>query len=261
MNENNKVDASLQSAVADAYRVFKRYRAPKHPLNACLACCLSEQTEKEMRTLPLAKLTARHFYEYNTAAKGPEQPADEVKYLLPRMLELLADGQDIHHSLEISLRRVESCEAGSFSDTETAVLNRFALAYFRQMLTGAGPHGDQRLLDDTISVLLMFHIAGLNIEPLLALWLQLDEPASTVQFVQDTYWEFWKDHDISNAFATDYPAFKALLKRWLLDPAVRHRFVGKLMAPDFLRRAATEQGYPSVSFNVMVDAVFDELTR
>lgn len=261
MNQQNSISAVLRAAVADAYRVFKRYRAPKHPLDACVACCLSEKTEKEMRTLPLYKLTAHHFYEYNTAARSPEQPADEVKYLLPRMLELLADGQDIHHSLEISLVRIGSCQAGSFTDIETGVLNRFALAYFHQVLIDPSPHGTQRLLDDTLSVLLMFHIAGLNIEPLLALWLQSDEPGATVRFVQDTYWGFWKDHDVSNAFATDHPSFKALFKQWLLDPAVRHRFVEKLMAADFQRRADTEHGYPSVNFNAMVDAVFDELTR
>ncbi len=261
MNEQDPTAAALRAAVSDAYRVFGRYRAPTHPLHACLECCLSKQVEQEMRTLPLSTLTADHFVDYNTAATDAAQPADEVKYFLPRMLELLADGHEIDHSLQISLRRVGRCADGSFTVAEKRVLDRFALAYFHRMLIGAEAPGTRRLLEDTLDVLLMFHIAGLNIEPLLALWLQLDEPASTVQFVQDTYWGFWKDHEVSNAFATDYPAFKTLLKQWLSDPAVRHRFVEKLMAPDFQRQAATEQGYPAVSFPLMVEAVFDELTN
>lgn len=48
--------------------------------------------------LPL--VTACHIYEYNSCAKGCEQPTAEVPYFLSRTLELLALGEELHHMAE-----------------------------------------------------------------------------------------------------------------------------------------------------------------
>lgn len=86
---------SLQSAVRRAYDVFGAYVAPNQPLNVCTFCCMDEELEREMRAVPLRKLKRQHFYEYGTGAKSVDgQSADEVKYLLPRLLELLAAGEE-----------------------------------------------------------------------------------------------------------------------------------------------------------------------
>jgi len=251
----------MQAVIADAYRVFGRHRAPTHQLNACTLCCMTEELEQEMRQLPLAKLTSKHFYEYNTAAKGPEQLADEVQYLLPRMLELMAEGEEVHHSIELALQRLGHCANGSFSKAEMDVLNRFALAYFHQTLTGGRTSGVRRLLEEPLSVLLMFHIGGVATEPLLNLWVAMDEPESTIQFVEATYWRFWENQDYDNPFATDQPAFKELLQRWISNPEHRHRFAEKLMTPDFQRLAEAQQRRGAVEFSSMVEAAFDQLTQ
>jgi hypothetical protein len=247
---------SLKSVVADAYKVFARHCAPTTTLDACLSCCMAPALEKQMRHMPLRKVTAKHFYEYNTAAKGEVQPVDEVLYLLPRMLELMAEKAEIHHSTELFMTRVGRCPPGSFNEAEQLVLNRFALSYFAQAISG-----EETWVDEPLALLLMFDIGGLDISPLLDFWHRSESPESTLHFVSATYWRFWTGQDCSNAFAGDRPGFKAKLRAWMLDPGNRRRFVDKLMQPDFLRLADRQNDWGCIPCNTMVDAAFENLTQ
>lgn len=259
MNEECCNNAALAAVIKDAYSVFRQYKAPASMLDVCLECCMPPELEQEMRQLPLNKLGRQHFYEYNTSAKSEVQPAHELGYLLPRLLELMAEGVDIHHSIELSLERVGRCPAGSFRDAELEVLNRFAKAYFRQTLCGA-----QRVnsyCEDPPSVLLMFDIGGLAVEPMLDLWLQMDCPESTAQLVQSLYWDYSANQDYTNAFATDRPAFRETLRAWILNPQHRQCFVEKLLKPEFQQLAQTRGLIGYTEFSTMVDAVFDQLSQ
>jgi hypothetical protein len=262
MNNETCNPEQLQAVIADAYRVFGCHSVPAHPLDACTACCMPPKLEQEMRQLPLTKLTGKHYYEYNTAAKGPVQPSDEVLYLLPRMLELMAKGDEVHHSIELSLQRLGCCADGSLGQSELEVLTRFALAYFQCALVGdRGVDGIRGMLEEPLSILLMFHIGGVAIEPLLALWMRTDSPQATIQFVETTYWRFWERQDYDNPFAEDQPTFKAQIKRWLSEPEHRQRWVQKLLAPEFQRLAELQGPRGSIDFKTMVDAAFDQLTQ
>jgi hypothetical protein len=242
---------ALQSAVRRAYEAFGTERAPNTPLNVCTAgCCMPEDLEREMRTLPLRMLTARHFYEYCTGAMGDlVQPAAEVRYLLPRWLELVAAGDETHHSIELTFDRVGCCPEGSFTEEEIGVLNEFMLAFFDHHLASSGQRG---LESDPLSLLIMADAAGLAVEPLLHHWLQHASPTSTLQFVQATYWGFWPKGTMTNAFADYRPELQSTFKA---------AFIAKLLRPDFL--ALVEQGsrQPGLNLALMTDAVFDHLNR
>lgn len=256
-NTHKRPDAPkpLLSVVEDAYRVFRRHGPPSQLLDVCLNCCMSADLEQEMRRLPLRDLTAQHFYEYNTSAKSEVQPAAEIRYLLPRMLELIAEDVDVHHSTELFLDRVGRCPAGSLTEAERTVLDQFAWSYFARALCE-----DQRGRDGPISVMLMFHIGGLDVAPLMAFWTSCDDLRATLQFVRETYWDFWPEQEYGNPFAADRPDFRAQLRAWLLDPSTRRRFTARLVDPAFLRLVAQEPCSGRVSLNCMVDAVFDHLS-
>lgn len=57
----------------------------------------------------LRQLTTRHFYAYGDTAKSLVQPSSELRYLLPRLLELLAEGAELRHSTELILDRLGNC--------------------------------------------------------------------------------------------------------------------------------------------------------
>jgi hypothetical protein len=255
--EQPKGSEQLRAVVADAYRVFRRHKPPAGSLDVCLGCCMSPELEREMRQLPLPKLTRQHFYEYNTSAKSEVQPADELLYLLPRMLELMTERAEIHHSIELSLDRLGRCPADAFDEAQQRVLNGFALSYFEQSIAAS----ERMWFDEPISLLLMFDIGGLAVAPLLDVWMRNEGPESTMHFVDATYWNLWEAGDYDNAFATDRPTFRSQIRAWMLNPVHRRRFADKLMKPDFQCLADRQEARGHIAFSTMVDAVFDHLTQ
>jgi len=254
---------SLQLAVRRAYEVFSAYMAPARPLNVCTFCCMDEELEREMRAVPLRKLKRLHFYEYSTGAKSVEgQPADEVKYLLPRLLELLAAGEETHHSIELALDRVGRCPADAFTAEERATLDAFMLACFDACLRGEwAAEGFWYDLEDPLALLVMADYAGLALKPLLQHWTRHESPHATIRFVESTYWGFWPEHRISNAFATDRPRLQAAFTGWMQSPDTRAAFTTKLLLPHFLDQVEQTPSNTCAPFPVMVDAVFDHLNH
>lgn len=253
---------ALQLAVRRAYEVFGGLKAPAGHLNVCTFCCMPEEFEREMRALPLRKITTRHLHAYCDGAMNDlVQPADEIRYLLPRLLELLAQGEQTHHSVELALDRVGRCPAGSFSKDETSVLDAFMLAYFDACLcTERRCERLWDMLNEPLALLTMADHAGLDLAPLLEHWAAHPSPQSTVQFVESTYLGFWPDHKISNAFASDRPQLQATFKDWMLSPKTKAAFTAKLLLPHFLDQIDQTPSHSRMPFPEMVEAVFDHLT-
>lgn len=228
-----------------------------------MPCCVSAEVEEQLRLLPLKTIPANHLYDYNCSAKGEVERAREIGYFLPRMLELLTIGERLHHSIEIALNRLGRCPRDSWTDKEQAILDRFAKAYFEVVLHDGPSMGDRyrAFLDDPLSVLLMFDIGGVDVEPLLELWLQSEHPFATVQYVESTYWDFWEDLDYQNAFASDRPEFRRKVREWLLAPEHKKRFAEKMISPEFLAAAEVHVASGSMPFDMMVEGVFEHLVR
>lgn len=253
---------SLQRAVQRTYKVFGRHRAPAGPLNVCTGCCMPARLEAEMRQLPLAKLTALHFREYCEGAVGNLDQAAEVKYLLPRWLDLLAQGESLRLTIELALDRVGQCPRESFSTEELSALNEFMLAYFDCCLIGGfkgKPIASEA--DEPLSVLLMADYAGLDLQPLLSHWTRSDAMQGTLNFVRQAYLDFWPDLSINTAFSSDRPQFRTTIKEWLLNPATKSAFLDKLMAPGFLAQIDQVPSFGHTPFSLMVDAAFEHLSN
>lgn len=247
----------LQAAVRRAYDVFGGRKPPVGHLNVCTNCCMPEGLEREMRTLPLRALSAQHFYEYCAGAMGDlVQPADEIRYLLPRWLELIAAGERTNLSVELNLDRVGRCGPAAFDARETAVFDQFMLAYFDHELDDNNPAVEA---SDPLAVIIMADLAGLSVAPLLQHWTTHPGTASTALFVRSTYWDFWPDGELANAFAEDRAGLRVAFKAWMAAPETRAAFKAKLLQPDFLSRVDSFPCGHRVPFKVMVEAVFDLL--
>ncbi|MDR6765842.1 hypothetical protein J2W88_001100 [Acidovorax delafieldii] len=223
---------ALEAATKEVYRAFAKYSAPEvGTLDVCTACCMDADLALQMSRLPLHQLTEKHFYQYNDSAKSQVQPADEIKYIAPRLLELLTEGARLHHSTELYLDRLGRCEPGSFSATEQAGLQAFALAYFAQGLEEWPAASDSLFQgDNAFSILLMWAYARVPLEPLLQHWLDCESDASTLNFVDACYWDYvWNAHQIGNAFATDQVEYKRTMEAWLNTPATKTRWTEKLL--------------------------------
>lgn len=206
----------LEAATQAVYQAFAKYCAPEMgTLDVCTACCMDADLALQMSRLPLRQLTEKHFYQYNTSAKSEVQPADEIKYFLPRMLELLAQGARLHHSIELYLDRVGRCESGAYSAEEAAALLDYARAFFSQGLAHWRQDGEGLFQAEyAFSILLMWDYAGVPLAPLLDDWLADRREAATLNFVESYYWEYWMDgQTINNAFAE--APFQKVMQDWL----------------------------------------------
>lgn len=251
---------SLQQAIDRLYEVFSRHQAPKYTLDVCTACCMDKADEAAMRRLPLRELTARHFYAYNDSAKSAEQPAPEIQYLLPRLLELLAQGAELHHSTELFLDRLGRCDAAEFSKAERATIDAYALAFFGEGLAHPPSQSKDGFMgDDAFGILLMLEIGGIDIDPLLAYWLEREEPASTMHYVRASYWALGGSGGTANAFASDRPRFHETMGGWLSHPGHRQRFAERILALDRAWVDSACSPCCGVGPCDMLEAVFDSI--
>jgi len=251
---------AMRGAVERLYAVFGSYRAPRDGLDACTYCCMDPKLEAEMLRMPLRQITAHHFYEYNCAAKGPEQPVDEVKYLLPRMMELLASGVDIHHSMELAIQRLGSSDAAQYSAQEREAIDAFALCYFSEILGRHPWLGNEACLgDDAFTVLLMFHYGGIALAPLLELWLRDNCLAATLHYADASYSDFWMRGEFKKAFAKDQLDYCETIKEWLLNPENCRQFANRIMVldPDVLGENGECRCCYGMTAKEVLGAVFD----
>ncbi|SFU83513.1 hypothetical protein SAMN05216350_10643 [Polaromonas sp. YR568] len=227
---------------------------------------MDEALEKEMRQLPLRQITARHFYEYNCSAKDVPQPPREIKYLLPRMLELLAFGAELHHSRAIYLSRLGNCETGAFSSEEHEAIAAFALAYFSDRL-GQHPwqsgEAEGYGSDEIFECLLMLEIGGVDLQPLLDYWLKDESTAATLHYVSAGFYDFWQQEQrIDNAFGKDRLQFQELMKTWLTDDGHRRTFAQRILDLEMNNFDQTPTCYygNQITPQYMAETVFDLIT-
>lgn len=96
---------AMQNIIAHAREIFHFYPAPQQ-FNICVPCCVSEEMAQALRQTPLRQLTVEMIYEWNSSARPFEQQNDEIRYLLPRLLELLAHGHSPAINEELCLKRI-----------------------------------------------------------------------------------------------------------------------------------------------------------
>jgi hypothetical protein len=250
----------LNPAIEQIYAVFRSYKAPKELLDVCIGCCMDIELEKEMRRIPLRQISANHFYEYNGSAKSTEQPPDEIKYLLPRLLELLASDADLHHSTELNLQRLGNCQEASFTKQELEAIDTFALAYFAQYLSQhPWQVGKIDLNNEIFDILLMFDIGGVDLPPLLDYWLNNEDTSATLHYVSAGFGDFWQCQSIQNAFGIDRPLFQETMKNWLTNESNRYAFAGRILALDMsiIDQKPVYYYTSEVTAKQMTETVFD----
>ena len=156
----------LQALIDEAYHLFKGY-----PMGGAMAvcngcgCCLQERDARLLQSTAIKKVDRRLIYEYLDAAVADDDLLiRQMKHLLPRVLELLVQGEYLRHSTEIILDKCHCDRAEYWTAKEIDFLQRFAQDYLQWVCES---NNQANTLDD---VVLMFHLAGLDIEPLLTCW-------------------------------------------------------------------------------------------
>lgn len=256
-------ESTLRVALADVYRVFGTYEAPER-LQDAVPYCIDEDVNQDMCSLPLRELKRRHFYEYNNESQHEEQEPNEIKYFLPRLLELMVNKEEIHHAPALYLRRLGRCDPNALSDKEREVLGDFAVAYFAWGLAQFPDQSwDVLRYANAFDMLILWDIAGIDISPLLAHWLEHSSAAPTLHYVEAVFSDYLETgREIDDPFAEDRPEYRRQLKAWLDDKAYQAVFLKRV---ESLMEEPCKQQWQSRSFDsgieYRVHAVLEALQK
>lgn len=147
----NKVnaDSPYYDLIQMAYRTFKQ--APTE--HGVCDCCMYPEIRIDFFNHGQANLPLHYVKDWFFAAADMPLAKDKWRFLLPRVLEVLACGEEPSDTgIEVSLNRFQTGEMGNWNTQEWAVLDQFQ----RQFLAQAGDQHDH-FLDDVIC---LFAIAG-----------------------------------------------------------------------------------------------------
>ena len=213
----------LNKLVEEAYSLFSAYSFGDS-FEVCYGtCCLQRDDGKLIQITALRYLERKLIYEYLDAAESTDKFAltQQMKYLLPRILEFLADGEELSINTEVSLRKCYFSEPQAWKKKEIQFMQNFALIFFEQNAL----HPSKRYpLDELV---IMFHLSGLDIQPLLDKWINLIQGHSALmQLVNMLIYDF--NYGMYNqAFAED--DLKKQINQWILNPLnqnmIFHHFI------------------------------------
>ena len=207
---------SVMEAVRDLYEACATRRVV-WPLNACMSCCMDEHLAREMCDWSLRLLTQTHIYEYQDAAHEAQQDADEYLHFLPRVAELIShgDAELVRHSTEIALDRLGGFDHALLTADERAAIARWSLSLWRWWLDAGDEREHLPILNESADALLvMFGLAGLELEPYLRAWEVSSTPWAAAQFGV-LFAELNRLGKALNAFADDKPVLEVTIRAWV----------------------------------------------
>lgn len=187
MTSSNELQAKLTpgdsffAIIKDAYRLFA---VPTPASTDVCDCCMNPKIERDFFHPPIDKLPVDYVRDWYFAAYDPSGVSKQTwTYLLPRILEILAAGEEVSATgLEVSLSRFGTGNPANWSPDQWRILDQFQHAYLKRAVEdGTEP------VDD---VLCMFRLGGWPLAEL------LDQVAEMpTETLARRFWNDWcKDH-------------------------------------------------------------------
>ncbi len=196
------------------------------PLNACTGCCMDAQLAREMCDWSLRTVTQKHIYQYQDAAHEAVQDADEYLHFLPRVAELISQGDAgvVRHSTEIALERLGGFDHTALHTDEKHAIDTWSQALWQWWLDADRcGHAPPLLFESADTLLVMFANAGLPLEPFLARWQLSGTNWAAAQF--GVLLADMEQHGACiNAFAKKLPDVSETIRAWAFHSDVYMHF-------------------------------------
>lgn len=210
-------DHSFFPIVEAAYEAFKS-PVPSET-GVCVRCCMDPQIEADFFNPPIRDLPLHYLQDWYSGAYDPhkEVPRSTWIYLLPRILEFLALGEDLAWvGEEVIFHRYRTGDPERWDAGQWEVLDTFRWLYLDRAIAGGGLPG---YLDDSLC---MLAAGGWAMEDLLAQLDQADDGVLAERLYRDwcpvphktgKIWitAFWESPNRSRAYA--YYTSQALYDR------------------------------------------------
>lgn len=232
--------------VKKAYSLFSVYRFGHTVAVHHGVCCLSNEDIQSLKATPIKAIDRRLVYEYLDAEEENDAyaVAYQIKFLLPKILELLVQGEYIHHSIECILKKCHFHLASAWNNQEIDFMNDFALCFFKAKIMSFDLNTK---VDD---YLVMFHHGGLNIKPLLYEWFTLlNNPDALLNLLSVVYFNFEND-TYTQYFADEKMCL--IMHEWMEHLKTNDLFISAL-----IETLATNPYYHQ--YQSMIETVFERL--
>ncbi len=231
----------LAATVEDAYGVFSRYRIEGRTITVCpCPSCVSEADRAALVKTPLREISSKLLTEYtNSAHPWDDGPvAREMRYLLPRYLELIATGAIPGYDLDNCLRRLaDSGWREKWPDREVEGLDRFLEALLddraRVIELAHWPVG-WRLRSDVDGVLALTVTAGGDLDRVLARLDRAPDPEAALHLAalrSDVLIETGRTY-VVNSYLDEHKAEADRIGAFLMRPVVSRRIEAAFFAVD-----------------------------
>lgn len=216
---NGKVDerSPFFELIQKAYKVFDQ--APPKDLGVC-DCCMYPEIRKDFSNHKQNQLPLSYVNDWFFAAA--DDPLDKTiwRFLLPRILEVLASGEDPSTTaLEISLSRFRTGDANNWSEKEWEVLDQFQ----RLFLSKFDLRPDE-YLDD---ILCMFASAGWPTEELFSQILSLPTDVLVAKL-----WNDWCNFANPNIWITTFWDSSVKAREFYLSEKMQKKVLDFAFADD-----------------------------
>lgn len=225
-------DHPLFDLIEQVYRVFA-YPKP-HSTGVCEHCCMDPQIEADFFNPPIRELPLAYVRDWYFAACERRGASKATwGWLLPRILEILAAGDDVATvGLEVSLARFDTGNPGNWSGEEWHVLDSFQRQYLALQIEDGRDN-----LDD---VLCMFRLGGWPMEDL------LEQVAAFPDHVlARRFWRDWCEHHVPGREAVWITAFweapdNTTAFDFYTSPSIHARMEGLALADETYPELATQ---------------------
>lgn len=213
----------IYALIEMAYVVFENYR-PHKPLEVCTGCCVCEHNVELIYKTPVRELPALTIYDYVSAVEYGDKIAlsDEIRYFMPRIFELLAQGQELHIDFEYSLQKCY-LNLGVWTKLEISVFKQFAKLFLKEQLC---QYQDGCHYINIFRIIEMIYFSGLMevIDELLEILLKgLNNDVALINFCQEISYGEYHSYYVSQELLDK-------INDWLNYPHQKHIISQKILA-------------------------------
>ena len=236
----------LRLLADEAYVKFSSYRFGSQSAVHAGICCLSDEEVNQLKKLPIHQVSRSLIHNYLDAGEESDKDAlsKQIKYLLPRILELLIEDEYIHHSYECIFDKFRLKNSEVWNKQEIDFMNQFALSFFKSKLFNYDE------FNNVSSYLIMFHRAGLDIQILLDSWLLLTSNEIALQNLIKFIYETFPEKSFQNFFADE--SLVSLMNHWMSKLKSNEVFINAL-----IQYISTD--HPFTQDRYMAEVIFDQL--
>lgn len=241
-----QISVEINSLLQEAYLLFSSYVFGDTVAVHYGMCCLSNKDAQLLKTKSIKEIDRHLIYEYLDAEEENDQYALalQVKFLLPKILEFLVQGESIHHSYECIFDKCRFNLTSVWKSSEIELMNRFALCFFKLKMMVIDEHNS---ID---SFIIMFHRGGLNVQPLLEEWLKYTtNHQSLINLISMLYYNF-KNENFTQPFADE--SLIKIMNKWY-----KHLKNNDFIIKEIVENLTSHEIYPQYCF--MIDSIFDQL--